>query len=308
MAGLLEQARALVSAQRWLDLRAMEPGLLTLTGEDLVRVHGFLCWAYFSTAQSPADWRAARHHGQECLRLATAGSYWRAWSMQALSTIYSNLGRPSETSVYARAFLKEVAKHPELQVGIPFAWQHLGRAARWAQHPDRAIHCYRIAIVGFLATGNEQEAHRTQLHIVWALLKAGRTSDALRECPNAPVPGEEPFWHATRALLATSRGDWELAWEEATIAQQGPWAPYDSFVAAEMCLLLSQVSLRIGARAEAISWTKRATELSSRQDQGLFTRLVLAARAEGGDFFAAVASYGAGGYHPDASLSTGVGG
>lgn len=308
MVGLLEQARALVAAQRWLDLRAMEPDLLALTGEDLVRVHGFLCWAYFATAQSPADWRAARHHGQECLRLAAAGSYWRAWSMQALSAVYSNLGRPSETSVYAKAFLKEVAKHPALQDGIPFAWQHLARAARLVGQFDRAIHCYRVAINGFTAVSNDHEAHRTQLHVVWALLKAGRTSGAQMEVPSNPMPGEEPFWRATRALLAANRGDWGLAWEEATIAQQGPWAPNDSLVAVEMCLLLSQISLRFGARAEATSWTKRATELSSRQDQGLFTRLVLAARAEGGDFFAAVASYGSGGFHPDACLSTGVGG
>jgi len=308
MAGLLEQARALVREGRWLELRAMEPDLLTLTGEDQVRVHGFLCWAYFSTAQSAGDWRSARHHGQECLRMAPAGSYWRAWSMQALSTIYSNIGRPAETIVYAKSFLKEAPKHPELQIGVPYAWQHLGRAARLTHQFDRAVHCYRIAITGFRLAGNEKEAHRTELHVVWALMKAGRIGEARREFPAGPMPEDEPFWRATRALLAASCGEWEQAAEEATIAQPGPWAPNDSFVAAELCLLLSQISLRLGARAEATSWNQRATELSSRQDQGLFTRLVLAARAEGGDFLAAVASYGSGGFHPDACFSTGVGG
>ncbi len=304
----MEQARALLRAGRWLELRAMEPELLAQSGEALLAAHVQLCMAYVNSAACLADWQMALRHVTDVLKVAPRDSITHVWALQATSAIYTNLRRPRETIFYAKAFLREASGREDAQHLLPYGWQHLGVAARQQNQFKRALHFYRIAEAGFRHAGNALEAHRMQLLMLWAELKAGSPARASRYLPSDPVPEHVAFWHGARALLAAAASDWQTARAEAMKSLEGPWSSIDGFVAAEVCLLLAQISRRHGARAEAISWTKAATEFAARQGRALLTHLVLLSAAEGGDFLAAVASRGSGGYHPDACYSTGVGG
>lgn len=308
MSQIVEQSRALARAGQWLELRGMEPALLTLTGEDLVQAHGQLYMAYFHSAGSPDDWRAALGHAQKILEMAPPESAMYPWALHGVAAVYANLRHPRETAVFARTLLKAAGDRPDLQYLVPHAWQHLGISAHLQGHHLRAVHCYRIAAAGFKAPEDRDELQRVQLYIVWNLLKLGRVEESINLLPMQTSLPLQSLWHASRALVAKALRDWSTARAEALLALNSPWASMDYVEAAEMCLLLAQVTLRHGARAEAVSWTKKATEFSARLGRATVTRLVLATAAEGGDFLAAVASRGSGGYHPDACFSTGVGG
>lgn len=305
---MLDVILSLARGGQWQDVIQLGVTLLSVVnGDERGRVHLYMAAAHASLALTPDEWRKAYYHASAARECSTPGGLVHTWSLQKLSSILVDMGHPGQARWFAHAYLKAAPIHPDLERFTGYVLRDLGIASMREKDYRSAIKWYGRSLRQFAAVGNDGEAIRARLHLVWAYCMAGKPGLARLEMPPGVPDHLLHFYYSAHAVLSAAEGHWKRAVGYVNLSLDHPHPNYDQVDAADICLLASRAVRRHGVRADAFTYEQSSAVFAARQGYDLRMLLVLTSEQRGGEIPNATATRrGSADLHHRGCYTTGI--
>lgn len=282
---MLEQLKRMEAAGQWMEIRQVDVSTLaSLDGDQLARACLSLSKAHEVTAGSAAEYKQALAFARRAAEVAAPGGLMHTWALSYIAGQASDLGYFAEATTAAEQFMAALPHHPKAEAVAPWVFFHLGRvhyyrrrdfagAARWFRRAQGA--------------GSRAISERAALFLAWALAASGHVAEAAASLPDQVEYVSAGYLDAARATVCYASGDWHgaMRFAEASLREydSGTWQVFDTVQAAEVYLILSKASQRLGQNLQADRWLAIAADTLSRWNAELMPCLVSTLRGKGGE-------------------------
>jgi hypothetical protein len=261
------------------------PLLPTLHGEDRAKVHLYISAAYASVATCADDWRAALAHAHGGREHSVAGTMVHTWSLQKLSSILVDMGRPAEAYRYATAYLKVAHLHPVLSGLTPYVIRDLGYVAYQQKRFRAAVYYDTKARDMFVVAGNVAQADRTEAaSLAWSTLRLGKVSEATEIAHRITDPSLEHFRLGILAAIACFEKRYTDALRYGSEALLMHRVGFDLANAAEVCLAMAKAARILGSSSDSGRYHTEASGYAERQAQSVWVLITFTLAQVGGEF------------------------
>lgn len=254
MADVLQYTKELVTADRWMELRALPSGeYMHLTGDELAIVLQRVSSAWEHSANTTDEYLLSVRYGVQAVKAAEVGSLVHVWCLSRAAGLLADVGEDRQAEVYAEAYfdlIKNTSGAESQRLYVHHALARVYARRGWIR---RALVHYDLA-----AALCRDSVYRDRLvyNQAFAYLRAGMVSKAI--C-SAGLIVDPSLRHSLWAMIADRRGDWSTAEAEARETIAGyRYKPFDTFELADIYGVLRQAAKMTGRRTEAALWQFRS--------------------------------------------------